>query len=364
MNILNVTSAVSPMGGTITKIRKLVQSSRHQNIIYFYLRKETYDRAQNEKQYYIHHNIKAYYGNYGNNFFKHAKAISKIIKQEKIDIVNFYFHAETPCSIILRRIHPKVKLIRTFEGYVSKKGYRNFILKLGLKRIDHLIYISDYIKKCYEKDFDFLKKKKNSIIYNSPIKIHEPQITQSERHLVSYVGGLNVNKNVPLLIDMMNVVVNLHKRQDIVLSIIGDGADRNEIENKIKGFNLENNVNLLGNQSDVSRFLDDTKVYVHSATNEGFGISVVEAMYMKCPCILADASALPELIDESCGYLISPERPDIWAEKLIFLVDNPLVRLKMGEAAHKRVQEKFSFDSYVNNIDKLYDELIENAHHQ
>ena len=153
-------------------------------------------------------------------------------------------------------------------------------------------------------------------------------------------------------------------KKGTVVSIIGDGADRNEIENKIKGFNLENNVNLLGNQSDVSRFLDDTKVYVHSATNEGFGISVVEAMYMKCPCILADASALPELIDESCGYLISPERPDIWAEKLIFLVDNPLVRLKMGEAAHKRVQEKFSFDSYVNNIDKLYDELIENAHHQ
>lgn len=358
IKVLDITSANSPMGGTIGKIRLLAKESTSNHYIYFYCNKNNIDVARSENHWYVKNGVTVFYSSYGNNIVRHALSISKIIKKESIDVVNFYFHAETPVILILKFLFPRVKFVRSFVGYIRQSKFKTKVVAVSLKKCDGIIYISKYIKKCYEQDFAFLAKKKSRIIYNAPVNVTEESPNHKDRSMVTFVGGLTLIKNVPLLIEMMNYIVSQFHRTDIVLSIIGDGPDRPMIEGLIDKYNLSKQVHLLGYKKNISEYLQKTAVYVHSSTNEGFGISVVEAMYMRCPCIVADTSALPELLDENSGYVLSVARPDLWAEKLIYLYDNADVRDKMGEAAFHRAKTVFSQHNFVSKHDGFYVDLL------
>lgn len=354
--ILNVITAINPTGGTPTKLRALMKASKHEHYLYHPGYDSLKEDIARELPYYSTIGVKAFAGIHNRNIFAHVWEIVRIIKKYDIQIVHFYFNFEMLFVLLLKIICPRVKYIRSYEGYIEVSSVRRFMLSLCIPLIDYNIYISKYINKIYEDLYKGLKTKKSAIIYNSPVNIQTIN-EHIERTLILYVGGLNKHKNVQLQIEAMNLVVNKYHRDDIVLSIIGDGPDRKIIETMISQYSIEKNVNLLGYRKDIAEHLNRTKIYVHTATNEGFGISVAEAMYMKCPCLVANASALPELVDESCGYVLPVNNPDEWAKRLIYLNDNPEIATKLGENAHLRAENLFSIDKFVSAHDDLYNKL-------
>lgn len=358
MKVLIITSAISPNGGTIGKIRKLVTHSEQVDYsIYFACSQENIIRARKEDAFYRKNGITTYYGDFGRNILLFSWAIYNIVKKERIDIVHFYFNAEHTFVFCLKLLCPRTIYVRSFEGYIPLHSLKKRLMLLAMGLVENYIYISRYIKEKYENDFPLLKSKNSSIIYNCPVNVTKVK-NNEKRSLILYVGGLNVHKNVPLLIEMMKVVVHSLERRDIVLTIIGDGHLRSEIEDLIDKYDLKKNVLLLGYKTNVADYLSHTRIYLHPATNEGFGISVVEAMFMKCPCIVAKASALPELLSQDCGYILSPTDAETWARHLVFLVDNPAQCEKMGMHASERAKQMFSEKAFVSNHERFYMSLL------
>lgn len=351
-NVLNVISAVTPMGGTVAKLRLLMQQSRHSHVLYQPSFKNSEKDLLAEKGYYDTIGVPSYYSTYGRNALKNAWIIRDIVKKHNIDIIHLYFNHEQSFVPFLKVLCPKVKIVRSFVGYVPLSRINRSILAPCVGKNDYNVFISQYIKGRYENLFPILRKRNSSVIYNCPVKVKEAE--DIDRDLVLYVGGLNKAKNVPLLIEMMNCVVNKLKRNDIKLTIVGDGPDRSLIEGMIERYGIKNNVDLLGYRKDIPELLNRAKVYVHSATNEGFGISVVEAMYMKCPCLIANASALPELVDEKSGFILPVDQPMEWAICLANLCDDENMRKEMGNNAFQRATDLFSMDQFVSNHDNLY----------
>lgn len=359
IKVLIITSAITPNGGTVGKIRKLVTHSEEVDYsIYFACNRENIINAQKEDAFYKKNGITTYYGDFGRNIFRFSWAIRHIVKKEKVNIVHFYFNAEHTFVFCLKLLCPPIIYVRSFVGYIPLHGFQKRLMSLAMRLVENYIYISQYIKEKYEYDFPLLKSRNSSIIYNCPVNVAKAE-NDSERSLILYVGGLNKHKNVPLLIEMMRVVVHSLRRKDIVLTIIGDGPLRSEIENLIDNYDLKNNVLLLGYKTNVADYFSRTKIYLHPATNEGFGISVVEAMFMKCPCIVAKASALPELLNQDCGYILSPTDAETWAQHLVQLADNPNQCKNMGEHASERARQMFSEKAFVSNHDRFYQSLLE-----
>ena len=356
MKILNITDAFNPLTGTTGKLRRIVTESHYDHSIYFMCYKNNYNLALAENQFYEKHNITTYYGNFGRNLVSHFKIIHKIIKQEHIDIVHFYFNYPMFLALPIKLFHPNVLTVRSWVGYIKLSTMSKFFVKLSLHKLDHSIYISKYIQSIYEKDFPILKRVHSSIIYNSPVNTVgiEPSDIQT-RDLYLYLGGLNNNKNVELLIEMMNIVVNEKHRKEVVLTLVGDGNSRSSLEWLVQKYGLSSNVNFVGFSNQVAQFLNRTKIYLHPATNEGFGISVVEAMQMKCACIVSNVSALPELIENDISGLVLPyNQPQIWAEEFLNLIDsNPRIK-QLGENASKRVRDVFSHVKFIMNHDNFY----------
>ncbi len=361
MKILNIISAFRTDGGTVSKLRTIVKYSKNNHQVCFYCYPHEYEEAQTYNEFYENIDIKTHYGNWGSNFVKAALDIRKIIKKEKIDIVHYYFNYENLTIMLLKTLCPKVRFIRSFVGYIHLSSFRKRLLKLALQRTENFVYISNYIKEKYESEYPLIKNKNSTIIYNCPINVSEIDISIEKKDKIVYVGGLNKSKNVFILAKAMDLAVNKYNRKEVVLNIIGDGPDRRELEKFIDKNKLEKNIILHGYSKEVPKWLERCKIYVHPANNEGFGISIVEAMYMKCPCIVSNMSAPKEIVNKDCGFILPYDNPEIWAEKLIYLNDNKEIREEFGENAYKRAKEMFSREKFINAHDQMYEYIYKNG---
>lgn len=359
-NILTVISVHSPMGGTITKVRALMMQSQHKHVIYHAEFTSNKDGVLHEMEWYKQANIPAYYGLYNRNIFRNAQAVTQIIRKHDIDIIHFYFNHEQSFAGLVKLLNPKVKMVRSIVGYDKKLSFfRNLAVKMVLPYISNYIYISQYIKNIYEFEYPCLKRKKTHIIYNSAVNVTKEEQSIENRKDIVTVSGLCKRKNINVLIEAFNLIVNEYHRDNIRLYILGDGEERNMCENLIQKYQLTKNVILVGYTNKVPMYLNNCAVYVHPAITEGFGIAVTEAMEMHCPCIVSNKGALPELIiDSESGYVIEAFDPKQWAEKIIYLHDNVSERKRMGENAYNRAKLKFSLKAFVKNHDDFYDSLM------
>lgn len=358
--ILNVISAVTPFGGTIAKLRVLMtQSTCHQHFLYQPSFKSEESLILENIDWYKQHGVPASYSLCGRNIFKNALNVTRLIKKYNIDIVHFYFNHEQSFAWLVKMMNPRVKMVRSIVGYDRRLSpFRRLVVGLSLRSVDYYILISRYIKELYEKEYPILKKKHSQIIYNGAVHVSVSTKDVSERKYIVSLGGLCERKNSMVLIEAMNIIVNQYGRKDIVLNLLGDGPERKAFEEKIKEYHLENAVNLVGYASNVPEWLDDAAVYVHPAITEGFGIAVVEAMQMHCPCVVADKGALPELIiDGEDGFVVDAFDASVWALKIVELFDDKQMSKVMGENAYHRALTHFSLDAFVKHHDDFYNEL-------
>lgn len=358
--ILNVISAVTPMGGTVTKLRALMKSSRHEHYLYHPGYEANRREIEEEIPYYSSINVPAFYGIHDRNIWKHVREIHRIVQEHGIEIVHFYFHFENTFAPFLRVLHPKVKLVRSIVGFDKELPfYRRTLVGIGLSAVPDCVFISQYIKQLYEKTYAQLKKKRTRIIYNGAVNVKPVSTLPEDRNILVTTSGLCERKNILVLIEAMNLVRNRYGRKDLKLYILGDGPEREKITSLVQKYGLQEQVVLVGYTTNVPVYLNRCAIYVHPATTEGFGIAVTEAMEMYCPCIVADKGALPELVkDGENGFVVSAYDAQEWAEKILLLWDDVPLRLRFSENSHLRSTERFSLQSFIARHDEMYDEII------
>lgn len=98
-----------------------------------------------------------------------------------------------------------------------------------------------------------------------------------------------------------------------------------------------------------TRYGGETKV------PELLGQTLLEGMACGAPVVCTDVASMPEVVEDGVsGFVVPPNNPAALREKLIWLRDNPARRKEMGEAARRRVLEKFTWPSIVRNCLEIY----------
>lgn len=136
------------------------------------------------------------------------------------------------------------------------------------------------------------------------------------KFVVGNVGRLSKQKNHPFLLDVMAQLVKV--RPDSMLVCVGAGEERTEIENKIHSMNLERNVMLLGNRSDVATILNAFDVFVLPSLYEGFPIVLVEAQSNGLKCIVsAEACPAESNVTGNVQFISLKQPPEYWAGAIL-----------------------------------------------
>lgn len=185
------------------------------------------------------------------------------------------------------------------------------------------------------------------------------QLTGASDHpIVISVGRLVVQKGFEDLLNAFSVVHASHP--NAFLAIVGSdttGDYEDILEQKIKDLCLSDNVKLLGWRTDVPSLLLASDIFVLASHWEGLPIAVLEAMTAGLPVLATDVSDNAWAID-SAGVTVPPRRPEMLAEAMTKLLDDPGRCRALGKAAQARIRQNFNPGLWFDKIISVYQGLL------
>ncbi|MGC9093888.1 MAG: glycosyltransferase family 4 protein [Bacteroidota bacterium] len=107
----------------------------------------------------------------------------------------------------------------------------------------------------------------------------------------------------------------------------------------------------------------DVFVFPSCTTIECLGLSIVQAMSCGKPVVASNIGGVPEVVvDGVTGFLVKPNDPRQLAQKIILLLENEELRVKMGKAAREHAIQYFDRNHLVQELLDAYQELIHSPH--
>ena len=169
--------------------------------------------------------------------------------------------------------------------------------------------------------------------------------------VVGTIGRLDPVKDLGTLI---RGVREAARARDLLLVVIGDGADRAALERASIDAGVEARVRFLGHRDDARTWLAGCDVYANSSISEGVSLTILEAMAAGLPIVATRVGGTPEIVDDSCGRLVPSRDPAAIAAALVELDRSPDLRSKLGAAARHRAETRFTIERMVGEYAEVY----------
>lgn len=175
--------------------------------------------------------------------------------------------------------------------------------------------------------------------------------------LVGHVARLDDVKNQPLLLEAFAIA----RRQvpDAVLAVIGEGAMRSVLEERIRALGLGGTAHLVGAERDVAPLYRDLDLFVLSSRTEGTSMSMLEAMASGIACVATAVGGNPDLLCSGrCGMLTPPGDALALGSAISALLLDGRRRHELAAAGRARVVDSFSDTVMVDAYAAQYTHLI------
>lgn len=221
--------------------------------------------------------------------------------------------------------------------------------------------------KTYKKYFDFDKiiavsksameqfnevipdlKEKTEYIYNLVrFKSTHERINLSDKYNIVSVGRLVRQKGYDRLIDVVNLLKN--ESSNFLVSIIGDGEEKNNLANKVNDLHLNEFVKFLGAKKDVSKYLNSADLFVSTSYSEGAPVVLIEALLSNIPLVVPNVTGIRDM------EYIAPVNSYILTDDNIEAIEKGIMRAINGEVSKNF---KFNVKGYNEKIMKEYEKVL------
>ena len=270
-------------------------------------------------------------------------------------------HLITSLPLLLNLIYKlDTKVILRISGKPQMNLFRYIFWKIALKKVYKITFPTmeslEYLKKLKladENKFELLNdpvfvvkdtiKKKKESINNLDLKKNEYFLS---------IGRLTKQKNFIFLIKCFSKLVKDHT--DIKLVIIGNGEEKEKINQFIKTNNLEKKIILLSYQKNVFKFLKNCRAFILSSLWEDPGFVLVEAMVSDCVVLSSNCPNGPkEIIEEKNGVLFISNSETDFISKFKYLINLSYEEQKFLRINAKKKIKNYSIFRHHQQLQKL-----------
>lgn len=285
--------------------------------------------------------------------------IYRLCKKERFDIV----HTNSTKPGIVGRIAATLAgvplVIHTVHGLAFYNGLRKdkwifyYLCEMFASFFcNKIVLVNQYYSKFFS-----LFRKKTITIYNgidfSALSFSHLQKCEDKTIQILFVGRLDIPKNPLSLLNAAKILIK-KGYNDCMFTIVGNGELYDECKEYIHKNNLEEKIHLEGWKSNIGEYYQKSDIFVMSSIYEAFGLIFLEAGYYGLPTVATNVEGIPEVVkDNYTGLLCPPNNPQLIAENIMKLINNPQLRKQLGDNAKKWV-EKFSSQNMVDEYIKIY----------
>ena len=190
---------------------------------------------------------------------------------------------------------------------------------------------------------------------------HIPNKDGSHINLL-FVGRLVPYKCADIVIESIGKLdAAIHSK--IRLTIVGDGSEKHNLQNRVKELNLGEIVSFAGwvNQQETLDYYRKADIFCFPSIREFGGAVVMEAMACGLPCIVANNGGIGEYVNEETGFKIEPISREYLTQQLTSkiktLVEDEKLRESMSAKAIERAKE-FEWENKARKIVEIYEKML------
>jgi glycosyltransferase involved in cell wall biosynthesis len=310
-------------------------------------------------------NIRPHLYNETVTFFK----LIEKIKEVKPDIVQTHVLKANLIGVLAAKMAGVKKIIATEMTLkdIAETGIKRFrdklihpLSALVINRCSMFMVTSESIKDEWNK---CIHPEKIHVVY-PPFNINKYNVLTNNRiyrdnsvKKVGFVGRLSKEKSVDTLINAFEIIRK--KKTDVELLIVGQGSEKNMLINMTVKKGLEKHIHFSGYQENVFHFLNQMDILVLPSRTEGCPMVIIEAMASGLPIVATNVGGNVELVlHNETGFLTPVNNALKMSEYIIYLLEHVEIAKKMGELGKKKAFEKYHPTIFVNEIEKLYNQVI------
>ena len=358
------------LGTSILNLSKGLVGLGHEVSILVYGQNEDTFFVENDISFYRIKNIKLKGFSRVLTQIKIEKLINTLVNESKVDIV------EAPdWTGITSNIKPKCPVVIRLNGsdtYFCNldnrpvKFWNRFREKRALQNATALLSVSQYTadltKELFslERDFTIIP---NCIDIN---KFSTESVTKVEENTILYFGTLIRKKGLLELPLIFNEVYKKNNKAKLIVigrdasDIISGNHSTWAMMQSLFDATALKNVNYIGSVAydEIKANVSLASVCVFPTFAEALPVSWIEAMALKKAIVASDIGWATEIIEDSVtGFLVHPKNHNLFADRILELLDNQKLRNQFGIEARKKVVQKFSIEVVAKQSADFYNKI-------
>lgn len=293
------------------------------------------------------------------SFVKNSRKYCKMLmKKEKYNVIQCFFTLPAGLTGFLLSKKFKVPMVIRMGGsdvpgydpYRFKILYKVLIplYKRIWKRADRLVVNSQKLKELLLESGQM----KVDTIYNGVDSEELKSNRKSNGKTIICTSRLVKRKGIDYLLRALKDV------KDFNLILIGDGEERQSLENLTKELGIENKVEFMGTvkHNDVINYLNKADIFVLPSFAEGMSNALLEAIANGLPVIVTDVGGSKELVKNN-GVIIKPGNEEQLRNAIEKLLSDEKLRKQMAKESLE-VAKKFTWQNIAKEYENLYRGLI------
>ena len=273
------------------------------------------------------------------------------------DIIHAHFYSIAAIATILKKKYDIPLVITEHSSKLNKagdeiSGLDKKIATKAYNSCDCLICVSNTLRDNVLRSFNHDSVVISDMVDNQ-IYSFSGQNKNTSPFVYVAVGNLVPIKALDKLVESFAKV-----NDDARLVIIGDGPEKENLQNKINELGLDAQVSLMGqlNRQQINEIYQDSNVFVLPSQSETFGVSYIEAMYAGLPVIATRCGGPESFVDENNGMLVEVNNVDELAEAMCRIRENynKYNPVQISEIC----REKFAPEVVAERIISVYNGLL------
>lgn len=364
MRILQLISTIGFYGAesVVCSLARQLRAQGHETTVCILTRRERYDdtivaKCRDE-------GIPAFAVNCSGRLdWKAVRSLRRLISAQEIDLVHAHNYKSNLYAWMATR-GTGIPLVATCHNWTGSTASLRFYASLDrivLRGFARIVAVSPGVREKLREAG--IAEQRVSIIRNGidvevfrAAKAAYPRETDSQITIGS-VCRLVREKGVA---DLLHAAKSLLKRhRDLRFLIAGDGPDRGEFEALTAYLGITSKVSFLGFQSDMPAFYASIDIFTLPSYNEGLPVSALEAMAAGHAVVASRVGALPEVIDESCGSLVTAGDREALGRSLENLIDHPELIKEQGANGRLRVGQRFDAREMARQYAEVYESALQ-----